>query len=259
MYDPLQASEPSKSSSTVNDKHKDDNNDNFRGLQATLPSQSHFSPPATPSKSKTSSRPGPWQGQQFRQPAQFSEQKQNQPSFLPISNNSAGYKSPLAPRPPLPGQAPRPVSPSQYQQHHQQQYIQSPLHSDPSRATPYSPNTPNAWATSSSSSASTSMPSSSSVSDIRYSAPGPLPVPSPIGFASPKRGTSPGLPRSPVAEHPQKPTVSQSFKQNDNISGQAQQPPRERAPPFLRISIHGIDRAKKELGIKMNAQVCPSE
>jgi hypothetical protein len=30
---------------------------------------------------------------------------------------------------------------------------------------------------------------------------------------------------------------------------------KERAPPFVRIRIQGIDRAKKELGIKMDCQV----
>lgn len=321
MYDPLQALlQPSS-----NGQSGDNNNAINTGNNAT-------SPPATPSKSRITSRPAPYVRPTPTSPGQISIDTgggQSRGIGGPLSSveqfaNGAGQQytsivrsqSPLAPRPPLPGQMQRPVSPIQWSQsnlHQQQQQQQQPhththTHESLSSATPqrasslqgapsfpFSPTSPNAWASSSTS--TTSPPASAASTQASGSrpfhpqstlsahipAPGPVPVPQPIsGIAGPSFSSSsssrplnsPGIPRSPVAESPNRPLLSATggggsmyspdFNNNGLSGGQQQQRQNHlqnqqqqqavKLPPYIRIRVTGIDRAKKELGVKMDAQ-----
>lgn len=247
---------------------------------SALPTSSISSPPATPAKgghSRISSRPPPFQ----RPPQQQSQsqgvprpviQTQSLPNVLhnadhvggvtsPMSlrhddgsadqsqphqhhqqaysilfQNDGSSRSPMAPRPPLPGQAPRPVSPMTYN-HAQQTYNNQST----STGLP-GPSSPNAWAN--------SPPNSNQVLPPTMSN-NTLPPPALDGFHSPKH--SPGLPRSPIAESTR--PINKAFDPEVLPPQAVQTAPKERPPPVVRVRVQGIDRAKKELGVKMDASV----
>lgn len=137
-----------------------------------------------------------------------------------------------------------------------------------------SPTSPNAWAGTSptrhtdgdaAASSSSFVSASATLPSARYHPPGPVPLPPPVNFGSPQPArTTPGLPRSPIAEQTHRSILSQQARTDDEDEGgdpshtrrsQHMQQPKELPPPFIRLRIQGIDRAKKELGIKMDCQV----
>ena len=247
------------------------------------------SPPATPSKSRIlSGRPPPYRpvvstnsannAASAATPSRQHQGYQAGPSGLMPSNHAGSMhagpshsnasftttyqsQSSMAPRPPLPGQIQRPVSPIRWDSTSSNPGSAAAATQQSSAASTsqvYSPDTPNAWA-------STSPQRSMSATQPP---PGPVGLPSPVatpswngqqqqqqqGYSQPRANgmTSPGIARSPVAERNERSILAQT--QPEGQSPRSQQPSTPRAPPYVRIRVHGIDRAKKELGIKMDAQ-----
>lgn len=245
------------------------------------------SAPATPSKSRITSRPGAYARPTPGSPP--SAGASSQPSTAPSSVYNGSHigqfpnganqqytsivrsQSPLAPRPPLPGQTQRPGSPIQWNQSNLSQQVtpstagfSQQQQAGSSAAGPFSPTSPNAWASSpeagSGHAGSSAFQSNHNNRQFAHnpqsSTPGPVPVPQPVtSINGPSRSLhSPGVPRSPIAENPARPILS---PRGSSINGQNQHPTQQqqaKLPPFIRIRVTGIDRAKKELGIKMDAQ-----
>lgn len=192
------------------------------------------------------------------------------PDRRPSFTTTYQSQSSMAPRPPLPGQTQRPVSPIRWDSTSSGVTgTSSNVHATMSGSSGnyshdqqvYSPETPNAWASTS--------PQRRMQQQQQPPAPGPVDLPSPVAVGAsssysngiPRHGQSmsgamsPGQARSPVAERNDRAILAQT--QPDGHAPRAQQqqqPATPRAPPFVRVRVVGIDRAKKELGVKMDAQ-----